>query len=268
MSNQYSLIDIGPNLAHDSFDSDLSDVLQRARQAGVAQMIVTGSDAASAHAACTLANKYPGQLYATAGLHPHHAQDLNGDILAQFRELAEQPNFVALGEMGLDFFRDISPRVQQESAFKQQLELAVELKRPVFLHQREAHARFLPILKDYMPNLPGAVVHCFTGSGDELADYIELGCHIGITGWICDERRGKHLWDVVHLIPDNRLMIETDSPYLMPRTIRPKPKTRRNEPCNLPYVLATLADARKQSQSSLAQITTNTARKFFSLDTI
>ncbi len=266
MSKSQALIDIGPNLAHDSFRDDLSAVLQRARAAGVVQMVVTGSDAPSARAASLLAQDYPGQLFATAGLHPHHASDFNAETLTLLRELADKPGVVALGEMGLDFLRDISPRKDQEHAFRQQLELAVELRRPVFLHQRDAHARFLPILKEYRHALPGAVAHCFTGSGEELADYLDLDMHIGITGWICDERRGQHLLDIVAQIPDNRLMIETDSPYLMPRTIRPRPKTRRNEPCNLPYVLATLAQARNQSESALAQATTATAREFFGLD--
>ena len=266
MSGPYELIDIGPNLAHDSFQDDLPAVLQRAQEAGVAQMVVTGSDAASAREALRLAQQHPGLLFATAGLHPHHASDLDTDTLVLFRDLAQQPGVVALGEMGLDFFRDISPRKDQEQAFHQQLQLAVELNRPVFLHQRDAHERFLPILKEYREHIPAAVAHCFTGSEKELNDYLDLDLHIGITGWICDERRGAHLLDIVQSIPDNRLMLETDSPYLMPRTIRPRPKTRRNEPANLPYVLATVAQVRKQSEAHVARATTATARQFFGLE--
>lgn len=228
-------------------------------------MVVTGSDAASARAAAQLAAGYPGRLYATAGLHPHHAGHCDAQTIALFRQLAQRQEVVALGEMGLDFFRDISPRAEQERAFHQQLELAVELQLPVFLHQRDSHSRFLPILKEYRHALPGAVAHCFTGSGDELNDYLDLDLHIGITGWICDERRGQHLLDIVGRIPSNRLMLETDSPYLTPRTIRPRPKTRRNEPANLPYVLSAVANARGQSPSDVATATSATARAFFAL---
>lgn len=264
-NSTHTLIDIGPNLAHESFQSDLPDVIQRARDVGVMQMVVTGSDGPSALAAADFGQQYPGQLFATAGLHPHHADTWDTATLALFRQLATRPEVVALGEMGLDFFRDISPRADQERAFHQQLQLAVELQRPVFLHQRDAHARFLPILKEYRDALPGAVAHCFTGSGDELNDYLDLDLHIGITGWICDERRGAHLLDIVGRIPPHRLMLETDSPYLMPRNIRPRPKTRRNEPANLPHVLVTVAAARGESEADVANATTATARAFFDL---
>lgn len=261
----HELIDIGPNLAHASFCDDLPDVLARAQAAGVAQMVITGSDAASAVAAAKMARDYPGQLFATAGLHPHHASDCSPQMLSEFRALASQPGVVALGEMGLDFHRNFSPQADQERAFHQQLQLAAELQLPVFLHQREAHARFLPILREYREALPAAVAHCFTGSGAELSAYLDMDLHVGITGWICDERRGAHLLDIVGQIPANRLMLETDSPYLMPRTIKPKPKTRRNEPANLTYVLATVAAARGESETAVAATTTATARSFFAL---
>lgn len=264
-NSAYDLIDIGPNLAHESFQADLADVIQRARAVGVTQMVVTGSDSDSALAAADYGRQYPGQLFATAGLHPHHANAWGGATLTLFRELAARSEVVALGEMGLDFFRDISPRAAQERAFHEQLQLAVELQFPVFLHQRDAHARFLPILKEYRDALPCAVAHCFTGSGDELNDYLDLDLHIGITGWICDERRGVHLLDIVDRIPANRLMLETDSPYLMPRNIRPRPKTRRNEPANLPYVLAAVAAARCEPEAIVAAASSATARSFFKL---
>src|SRR5699024_867619 len=160
--------------------------------------------------------------------------------LARFRALAAHPEVVAIGETGLDFFRDFSPRPQQEAAFRAQLELAAELDMPVFLHQREAHARFLPILRDHLSALPAAVVHCFTGTDTELDAYLDAGCHIGITGWICDERRGHHLRDLVARVPAGRLMIETDAPYLLPRDLRPKPRSRRNDPMHLAHVAATV----------------------------
>jgi TatD DNase family protein len=167
--------------------------------------------------------------------------------------------------MGLDFFRDFSPRPVQERVFERQLETAAEAGLPVFLHQRDAHERFLLILKTYRDALPGAVAHCFTAGREELYAYLDLDCHIGITGWICDQRRGRHLLEIVGDIPADRLMLETDAPYLMPRTIRPRPETRRNEPANLPYVLETVAAARGETPEAVAEATTATARAFFGL---
>lgn len=259
------LIDIGANLAHDSFDVDRDAVLTRARQAGIETIIVTGSDVDSARNALNLSRLHPGFLYTTAGLHPHHASTLDDAALAALREIAQAPETVATGEMGLDFFRDFSPRPQQEQAFERQLEMAVAVGKPVFLHQRDAHARFLPILRGHLDRLPAAVVHCFTGTREELHDYLDLGLYIGITGWICDERRGGHLLDCVRDIPHDRLMLETDSPYLMPRGLQPKPAGRRNEPMYLPAVLATVALALGRTADVVAASTTQNARHFFRL---
>lgn len=260
-----SLIDIGANLAHDSFDGDRDAVLARARQAGVGRIIVTGSDVDSAAAAIDLARAHPDFLHATAGLHPHHASSLDEDCLQRLHKMATASEVVATGEMGLDFFRDFSPHSDQEKAFHRQLEMAVSVGKPVFLHQRDAHARFLPILREYLDRLPAAVVHCFTGSGDELRDYLDLGLYIGITGWICDERRGQHLLESVGDIPLDRLMLETDAPYLLPRNLKPRPASRRNEPMYLPAVVATVAAARKLSPDVVAQATTSNAVRFFRL---
>src|SRR5699024_801400 len=202
---------------------------------------------------------------ATAGLHPHHADQWESGMAELMRDHAAQPACRALGETGLDYFRNFSDRTAQQHAFAAQLAIACDVRMPVFLHQRDAHPDFLPILQEHLPDLPGAVVHCFTGSGAELDDYLALDLHIGITGWICDERRGTHLLECVDRIPDDRLMIETDSPYLLPRTIRPRPQTRRNEPANLPWVLDTLAQARQQERAELAAITRNNAARFFNL---
>ena len=260
------LTDIGANLAHESFAEDLDAVLSRAQAAGVSRLVVTGSDLHSNRHAISLAERYPGLCFATAGLHPHHAEDWCSELEQLIRDSAAARQLVAVGETGLDFFRDIAPRGAQEKAFAAQLAIACEHDMPVFLHQREAHARFLPILREYLPALPRAVVHCFTDSRDALDDYLEAGCHIGITGWVCDERRGRDLYENVARIPDDRLMIETDCPYLMPRTIRPKPKTRRNEPANLPWVVDTIAAARGQSVEQVATLTHANAARFFGLD--
>jgi TatD DNase family protein len=265
------LIDIGANLTHESFDHDLSQVLERAQDRGVGKIIVTGADEAGSDAAAVLAHSRPGVLYSTAGIHPHHARDCHAGTIDHLRSLAETHPLVAIGETGLDFYRDFSPRALQEKWFEAHLDLAAELQLPLFLHQRDAHDRFVGILARYLSNLADLVVHCFTGTEEELKEYLEMGCHIGITGWICDERRGHHLKDFVGLIPDDRLMLETDAPYLLPkdmkpRDMQPKPKGRRNEPAYLPHILRAVAKARAQSTASLAASTRANARRFFRLD--
>ena len=258
-----TLVDIGANLAHDSFDADRAAVLQRARDAGVARIVVTGSSLESSRKALALAQATP-DLFATAGLHPHHAAEYSAEHAAVFRELAAHADVVALGECGLDYFRDLSPRPEQQRAFAAQLALAVEARKPVFLHQRDAHADFLPILKEHRAQLAGAVVHCFTDTVAALEDYLALDCSIGITGWICDERRGLGLREAAKLIPDDKVLVETDAPYLLPRTA-PKATHRRNEPGLLPYVVRALAEARGQDEAHVARITTDNARRFFRL---
>lgn len=257
------LIDIGINLAHDSYDSDREAVIARAEAAGVAQMMVTGSSAASTHAAIALSRQHPGKLFATAGVHPHHATELTSSVLAELEQLALEPQVLAVGECGLDYYRNYSPRAAQREAFARQLELALRAGKPVFLHQREAHEDFLAILREHWAGLAGGVAHCFTGGAAELEYYLELGLAIGITGWICDERRGAHLLELVRRIPADRLLLETDGPYLLPRDLAPKPASRRNEPVYLPHVAATVARARGEAAEMLARSSTDAARRLF-----
>jgi TatD DNase family protein len=257
------LIDIGANLAHDSFDADRDAVMHRAAAAGVAQIVVTGSSEESTRRAIELANAHRGVLFATAGVHPHHAADLTVDTLPALQALARDGRVVAVGECGLDYFRDFSPRDLQRRAFAWQLELAASTGKPVFLHQRDAHADFIAILREH--RVTRGVAHCFTAGEKERDEYLALGLHIGITGWINDERRGLHLREVVRGIPAAQLLIETDAPYLMPRDIRPAPKTRRNEPSHLPYVARAIAQARGESEESVAAASTAAAREFFGL---
>jgi TatD DNase family protein len=261
----YSLIDIGANLAHDSFDEDRDEVLQRATAAGVARIVVTGSSDDSNSRAAALAENSSGMLFSTAGVHPHHASDYTDESDALIRSLLAKDVVVAVGECGLDYFRNFSPRDAQLDAFRRQLQIAKETGLPVFLHQRDAHDDFIDVLEQFLPELSRAVAHCFTGEHESLREYVDLGLYIGITGWICDERRGKHLHDIVSIVPDDRLLIETDAPYLLPRTIQPKPKTRRNEPAYLPEVLRVVAEARGQSVDHVARITTENATRFFAL---
>jgi TatD DNase family protein len=261
----YPLIDIGANLTHDSFDEDREEMMLRASDAGVSRMIVTGSSNQGSQDAVDLARTAPGQLYATAGVHPHHAADFDQTSIELITELTGDSVVVAVGECGLDYFRNYSPRQAQLEAFQAQLDIAVATELPVFLHQRDAHDDFVEVLEPMLPKLSRAVAHCFTGEGESLREYLELGLWVGITGWICDERRGTHLHDIVSAIPDDRLLIETDAPYLLPRTIRPKPKNRRNEPAFLSEVLRVVAAARGQSEEHVANITTENAIRFFDI---
>ena len=260
------LIDIGCNLTHDSFDDDRDKVIEAAREAGVVQMIITGASAEGSVAALELAGKYPGQLYATAGVHPHRASQYDSETDSLIRDLAGREAVVAIGETGLDYFRDFSPRDAQRTSFEQQIQIAIETGLPFFLHQRDAHNDFVAMLKESRDQLDNVVVHCFTGSKAEMFECLDLDCHIGITGWICDERRGTHMKEYMKDIPSNRLMIETDAPYLKPRNLRPKIKSHRNEPRLLPWILGTLAACRNEHPEELAKITTRNAREFFRLD--
>jgi TatD DNase family protein len=257
------LVDIGLNLAHDSFDHDRDAVIRRAVEVGVTRMVITGSSLASTQAAIALVQRHPQQMRCTAGVHPHHATELDATELQAFQELARRPEVVAVGECGLDYFRNFSPREAQLQAFEQQLELAAQVRKPVFLHQRDAHEDFMAVMRKHRGRLTGGVAHCFTAGLEEARAYLDLGLYIGITGWICDERRGHHLREVVRHIPADRLLIETDAPYLLPRDLQPKPQSRRNEPMYLPHVLAAIAEARQEPAARLAEITTSNALRLF-----
>jgi TatD DNase family protein len=260
------MIDIGANLTSKSFQRDLPSVIARAAHAGVEAIVVTGTSLAGSRAAADLAQQAaPLALHATAGVHPHHAVEATGDWLAELRALAGGARVVAIGECGLDFNRNYSPRDDQVRCFRAQLALAAELRRPVFLHERDAHDTFLGILREHRSSLAGAVVHCFTGTRAQLDAYLSLDLHIGITGWICDERRGRDLWGLMPSIPARRLMIETDAPYLLPRNLLAPPRDRRNEPAFLPAVLDAVAAARGEPPAATATATTATARAFFGL---
>jgi TatD DNase family protein len=250
------MIDIGANLTHASFQGDLPEVLARARTAGVS-MIVTGTSVEESRRALALG------LPCTAGVHPHHARDCGPDTIPALRQIASDPRVVAIGECGLDFNRNYSPHPDQEKWFVAQIELALSLSKPLFLHSRDAHPRFSQIISAYQP--PKAVAHCFTGEGEELRAYIDLGLYVGITGWICDERRGRHLIELVREIPRDRLLLETDAPYLTPRDLHPQPKARRNEPAFLPHIARAVARALDRPVEDVAAETTRNARALFGL---
>ena len=264
------LVDICFNFTSSVFRVDEAQVIGRAQQAGVRNFIVTGSNVPDSEQALQLCRKYEG-AYATAGIHPHLAKEFTDQSLAELHRIAKHEKVVAIGEAGLDYHRNYSAPASQKKAFQAQLELASELAMPVFLHQRDAHHDFSSILTRNRDRLGKVVVHCFTGTAEELDCYLDLDCHIGITGWICDERRGQHLLEIVRRIPANRLMIETDAPYLLPRNLPAnstfhKPKGRRNEPAYLPHILHTVAACRMTPREQTAEETSHTAKEFFLID--
>jgi TatD DNase family protein len=259
------LIDTGANLTHNSFDDDRDQVIERAVNAGITRIIITGTSDKSSQNALTLAKTKPGTLFSTAGVHPHHARNYSPNVEATLAKLMRENTVVAVGECGLDYFRNFSPREAQLNAFQSQLELAAESGLPVFLHQREAHKDFIEILKPMINKISAAVVHCFTDNRDALHNYLSMGLYIGVTGWICDERRGQMLRKIVTDIPLDRLMIESDAPYLLPRTLNPKPKMHRNEPMYLTEVLKVVAKAMKKRTTTIAKETSANAERFFGL---
>ena len=259
------LVDIGANLTHQSFELDYTEVLENAECEGVSHIIITGTDLVTSEAGASLASRKPALLSSTVGIHPHNASKTNPKQLEHLTQLIEHNKVVAIGETGLDYNRNYSPKKDQLKMFEYHLELAKNFDKPLFLHQRDSHEDFLPLLKRYRPYIAGGVVHCFTDNEESLLEYLELDMHIGITGWICDERRGQNLQKIVHNIPLNRLLLETDAPYLLPRSIKPKPKNRRNEPKYLGEVATHVAKYMARETWEIAECSTRNAIKLFTL---
>ncbi|WP_194756748.1 TatD family hydrolase [Aliidiomarina indica] len=256
------LVDCGVNLTAPAFRDRIAETMQNAQQHGVTRMVLIGTSLETSADAAQLAVQWP-HCVATVGVHPHDAAQVPTDYIERLRDLAKQPGVRAMGECGLDYNRNYSPPAVQRRVFAEQLELAVELQLPVYLHERDALADQLSILDDYIGELPGAFTHCFTGDQASLEAYLARDCYIGITGWVCDERRGLDLQQALLHIPDDRLLLETDAPYLLPRTIRPKPKSRTNTPAYLPYVVQEVARLRQQFENDIAVISSRNAVTLF-----
>ncbi|GAA4358687.1 TatD family hydrolase [Kangiella marina] len=263
-----SFIDIGVNLTNNRFNDDYEQVIETARQHNVITQILTGTSLQESQQALALAREYP-DLYSTAGCHPHDAKDFQDQDLRALKALLQHDTVVAVGECGLDFNRNFSPQDTQLKVFEQQIQLACEVQKPLFLHERDAGDAMIALLKQYQSKLPKAVIHCFTGSQKSLETYIDMGLYIGITGWICDERRGQALAEMVHLIPDDKLMIETDAPFLTPRDLTKEQKSQlksnRNEPFLLPHIAQKIASCREQSLLELSKNCFNNTVAFFNL---
>ena len=261
-------IDVGINLTNKQFAGEYDEVIDRAISAGVEQILLTGTSVRSSKEALALAKEYPETLFATAGIHPHDAKTMNAESIRILASLLKEKKVVAVGECGLDFDRDFSPRPVQESCFHAQLSLAEEVQKPLFLHERAAFDRFIAILKEHS-SLPEGVVHCFTGQLKEAKTYLEMGYYIGFTGAITDMRRFAALEEVVRYVPLDRMLIETDAPFMMPKNVPTRQlsyhQQRRNEPAFLPYVAQTIARYKGVSLKAVADKTRENAEALFKL---
>jgi TatD DNase family protein len=255
-----NIFDSHCHLDDQSFETDFQDVLHRAAAADVRRMLVVGIDKRTSKRAVMLANRHPG-MFASVGIHPHDAQSCTEETLTHLTALASDPKVVAWGETGLDFNRMHSPRKDQERWLIRQLEIAETLDLPLIFHERDSQGRLLEILEATASTRRSAVVHCFSGTEAELDRYLEMGFYIGITGIVTVSKRGKPLRQMIPSIPANRLLIETDAPYLTPTPQRNK--FRRNEPAFVREVLLKVAEVRGENPKSLAErIWTNTCRLF------
>lgn len=259
------LIDIGVNLTNQRLYQQIEKLIKSAKAAGIMHQVITGTSLLTSQQAIQICETNPNYFSATAGCHPHGAKDFKEDDKRLLRDLANHSNVVAIGECGLDFNRNYSPQDIQQQVFIDQVEIACEVKLPLFLHQRDAHSRFIEILSDYQGRYRSGVIHCFTGGKQQLKDCLDLGLNIGITGWLCDERRGVELQEAVKYIPLDRIMIETDSPYLLPRNISPKPKSSTNVPANLTWIVTKLAEILELETAIVAKQTTLNAKSFFAI---
>lgn len=236
--------------------------LQRAAEKEVTRFVLIASDLDETRRAIAFAEQ-DSRCIVTAGIHPHQAAKAPADFIQQLKALAEHPAVRAIGECGLDYNRNFSPPEVQRRVFSAQVELAAELQLPLYLHERDALQDQLAILKPARSELVAAFTHCFTGDNHALEAYQALDCYIGITGWLCDERRGQDLAGAVGYIDSQRLLVETDAPYLLPRNIRPRPKSRHNEPAYLPYIGERLAELTDHPLTQLQQLTTANAQRLF-----
>ena len=252
------MFDIGANLTSSHFLDDLDEVLSNSLEAGVEKICITSSNLDDVKNAKKITERYENIFY-SVGFHPHNAKDFKIEYLNDMSTHLNDPKAICLGEMGLDFNRNFSSKEEQILCFESQLDLADSIIKPLFLHQRDAHEEFLDILDNYKFN-QNLIVHCFTGNLFELEDYLKRDFYIGITGWVCDLKRGKELRECIKHIPEDKLLIETDSPYLSPRK-----KIRRNEPKFLIDVVAEIALLRKETKESIINSSFENSLNFFNL---
>ena len=263
------LIDTHAHLDFSEFDADRQEVVTRAQEAGVEIIVNAGAGLEASQAGVVLAETYP-QVYAAVGVHPHEAKTLNEDVLEELRALAQHPKVVAIGEIGLDYYRDRSPRPVQRQAFQQQLTVAREVGKPIIVHDREAHKDVMNTLRQwvregYQPSAtshrPVGVMHCFSDDLAMAREVIEMGFYISIPGPVTFTN-ARRLPELVRALPLERLLIETDCPYLTPHPYRGK----RNEPAYVRLVAEAIAQIKGTSLEQVAHVTTANARALFGLE--
>jgi len=287
VASSYILIDIGANLTSSKYSRDLDSVIERAKDAGVRKIMVTGASIQCSKEALRLTRLYPGTLYSTAGIHPHDAKTWTDDCSEIIKELASNPECVAIGECGLDFNRNFSPQDVQLAVFEKQVQLACELKKPLFLHERDAHEDMVRILEIYKDRLPPTVLHCFTGTSAQALKYIDMGLYLGLTGFLWKDKTDDGVRSILEkgLLPLDRLLIETDAPFMYPNVRGSKIAAdikkslnerslsflnryctfQRNEPCALPVIVELVAAYMKRPAEEVAIATTINAMKIFGL---
>lgn len=257
MSEKLSIIDIHCHIYYKEFTADWDDMLARAKQAGVTGMIVTGADLESSRLSAEIASSHE-NIYFTAGIHPHDAEGVDGKQLEEIRQLATLPKCVAIGEIGLDFYRDKSPKSEQERLFSSLLKMAADLSKPVVIHDRDAHEETLSMIKD--AGITSGVMHCFSGDVDFARRCLDQGLHISIPGTITYPSN-EQLRDVVRFAPLERLLLETDCPYLSPVPYRGK----RNEPSYTRITAEKVAELRGLTVADIGRITTMNAGRLFGI---
>lgn len=259
-----NLFDIACNFSSDRFEKDLNEVIKRAQANNVTKFLLVSASLKDAEKVNKIYQNNKDSCFLTIGAHPHHANEFNSSSPLEMKQLIKEYKPHSVGETGLDFFRNISSYEEQLFAFEEQIQIAIETNLPLFLHQRDAHDDFLKIISKYKNDISKAVVHCFTGTQKELDDYLEMEFSIGLTGWICDERRNIDLRKSLKNIPLDKLMIETDCPYLIPRNLNNKPKNNRNEPAYLPHIANEIALLINLDKDKLIDITYKNSINFFS----
>ena len=260
----HEIADIACNFTSERFDKDLNKVIDTAVTNKITKFGLICSRLSDLDKLLKIYDQYSKNMFFTIGVHPHHANEINNEYLKDLKELINNNNPHAIGETGLDFFRNLSTYEEQIYAFEEQIKIAIDANKPLFLHQRDSHDDFIKILRKYSSDINKAVVHCFTGTQEELDDYLELDCYIGVTGWICDKKRNVELRKTIKNIPLSKLMVETDCPYLIPKDLPNKPKNNRNEPSNLNHIITEIGTLMGIDKDILRKKTyTNTINFFY-----
>ena len=260
---QMLLADSCFNITHESFKNDLGEVLDSANNEGVEYFFCPASKEREIDDLIQLSESYKRNIFCSVGIHPHYASDLKPNTIENMEKYLSNQHVKAVGEIGLDYYRNFQSPEIQKKCFNAFLELASKHQYPLFLHHREAFDDFYPIIKDHIDQVPESIVHCFTGTKSELKKFLDLGLYIGVTGWICDPKRGADLRGIIKYIPIDRLLIETDAPYLVPKNMENKPRNNRNEPLFLKHIACNISELLNIDKALLADKTTKNFKKLF-----